>query len=385
MRVIYLDNAATSWPKPEGTLRAVEHSIVEAGANPGRSGHRMAVEAARIIYDTRESLARLFGAKDPLRIVFTKNVTEALNLVFYGLLRPGDHVVTSSMEHNSVMRPLRHLEQRGVELTVVKASSSGEVDPEDFRRALKGNTRLVVLMHVSNVTGTVMPVEAVGQIARERGIPFCVDAAQSAGTLPIDLSRAPIDLLAFTGHKSLFGPQGTGGLYIGEGLEKGLQPITRGGTGSRSEAEEQPGFLPDKYESGTPNTPGIAGLGGGVKFLLSEGMERVKAKKERLTQLLLDGLREVPRVILYGPRNPKRQVAIVSFNIEGLSPSEVSARLDEDFGILTRPGLHCAPSAHRTIGTFPHGTVRMSLGYFNTEGEIERAIEALWQIAKGRS
>lgn len=380
--VIYLDNAATSWPKPPEVLEAIREAIEDYGANPGRSGHRMAIEAARILYETREALAEFFGADDPERFVFTKNITEAINLVLYGLLNPGDHVITTSMEHNSVMRPLRHLETLGVDVTVVRASPEGRVDPEDIKRAIKGNTRLIAMVHLSNVTGTVMPVEEVIEIAHGEGIPVLLDCAQSAGTLPIDLKKLPVDFLAFTGHKALFGPQGTGGLYLRPGMEREVRPLMRGGTGSRSEEEHQPDFLPDKYESGTPNTPGIAGLGAGVRFLLREGMEKVEAKKRALTRLLLEGLKEIKGVELYGTLEGDH-IGIVSFRIFSRAPSEVAMMLDERYGVLSRPGLHCAPQAHRTIGTFPDGTVRFSVGYLNSEEEVLEAVRAVEELARG--
>ena len=383
MKLVYLDNSATSWPKPQGVVEAIRKAIEKYGANPGRSGHKLAIEAARIIYQTREALAELFGLEDPERIILTKNVTEALNLVLYGFLKPGDHVITSSMEHNSVMRPLRDLEKKGVEVTQIRASEKGEIDPRDLLKSIRKNTKLVVLVHISNVTGTIMPVEEILKITKDHGIPLLLDAAQSAGTIPINLRELPVDLLAFTGHKGLFGPQGTGGLVINtEGLEEKIEPLMRGGTGSRSEEEEQPEFLPDKYESGTPNTPGIAGLGEGVRFILKEGINRIMEKKEKLTLKLLEGLKEIKGVKLYGSLDPKKQIGIVSFNVEGKSPSEVSYLLDEKYNILSRPGLHCAPSAHKTIGTFPFGTVRFSVGYFNTEEEIEYALQAVKNLVR---
>ena len=383
MKLVYLDNSATSWPKPQGVVEAIRKAIEKYGANPGRSGHKLAIEAARIIYQTREALAELFGLEDPERIILTKNVTEALNLVLYGFLKPGDHVITSSMEHNSVMRPLRDLEKKGVEVTQIRASEKGEIDPRDLLKSIRKNTKLVVLVHISNVTGTIMPVEEILKITKDHGIPLLLDAAQSAGTIPINLRELPVDLLAFTGHKGLFGPQGTGGLVINtEGLEEKIEPLMRGGTGSKSEEEEQPEFLPDKYESGTPNTPGIAGLGEGVRFILKEGINRIMEKKEKLTLKLLEGLKEIKGVKLYGSLDPKKQIGIVSFNVEGKSPSEVSYLLDEKYNILSRPGLHCAPSAHKTIGTFPFGTVRFSVGYFNTEEEIEYALQAVKNLVR---
>ena len=383
MRLVYLDNSATSWPKPQGVVEAIRKAIEKYGANPGRSGHKLAIEAARIIYQTREALAELFGLEDPERIILTKNVTEALNLVLYGFLKPGDHVITSSMEHNSVMRPLRDLEKKGVEVTQIRASEKGEIDPQDLLKSIRKNTKLVVLVHVSNVTGTLMPIEEILKITKDHGIPLLLDAAQSAGTIPINLKELPIDLLAFTGHKGLFGPQGTGGLVINtEGLQEKIEPLMRGGTGSKSEEEQQPEFLPDKYESGTPNTPGIAGLGEGVRFILKEGINRIMEKKQKLTLKLLEGLKEIKGIKLYGPLDPKKQIGIVSFNLEGKSPSEVSHLLDEKYNILSRPGLHCAPSAHKTIGTFPFGTVRFSVGYFNTEEEIEYALQAVKRLVR---
>lgn len=383
MSIIYLDNAATSFPKPPQVVEAIVHFLTKVGANAGRSGHRLSVEAGRIVYETREALAELFHITDPHRIVFGHNATEMINLVLKGFLRPGDHVVTSSMEHNSVMRPLRALEREGVEVSVVPCSQEGLIDPVDMEKALRPNTRLIVLNHASNVTGTILPVREAGQIARQHGIFLLVDAAQTAGVYPIDPETDGIDFLAFTGHKGLFGPAGTGGLYIGPRVPlEDLRPLKRGGTGSRSELEEQPDFLPDKYESGTQNLPGLAGLGAGVRFILEKGVEEIRRHELELTALLLEGLSSIRRVKLYGPADLSLRVGIVSFNIEGMEPSDVALALDEEFGIMCRPGLHCAPSAHKTIGTFPRGTVRFSVGFFNTREEIERAIEAVEKLAR---
>jgi cysteine desulfurase family protein len=383
--VIYLDNAASSWPKPDQTWQAMEHFMRNIGANPGRSGHRLSIEAGRILMDAREALAELFGIDDPLRLVFTKNATEGLNLAICGILRPGDHCITSGMEHNSVMRPLRALERRGVEVTAVPCSPQGELDPQQIEKAIKANTKLVVTTHASNVTGTLMPIDAIGKITRKHGVLFCIDAAQTAGSYPIDLKKTDIDFLAFTGHKALYGPQGTGGLYIREGLEADLEALTRGGTGSRSEFQEQPDFMPDKYESGTPNTVGIAGLGAGVRFILTQGVARIRAKEQTLTRLLIEGLESIPGTSVYGCRDVERQVAIVSFTIHGISPSDIAMELDEEFGIMSRPGLHCAPAAHQTIGTLSQGTVRLSAGYFTTEKEIVFALEAVGRsVARSR-
>jgi len=380
--MIYFDNAATSWPKPPGVIEAMVHFMQEVGANPGRSGHRLSVEAGRIVYETREALAELFNIADPLRVVFGYNVTEGLNLALRGTLRPGDHVITSSMEHNSVMRPLRALEREGVELTVVTCSPEGFLDPADVEAAIRPNTVMVVLNHASNVVGSLLPVAEAGRICRQHDLLLLMDAAQTAGAYPIDVEADNVDLLGFTGHKALCGPMGTGGLYIGPRVDlEQLEPLKRGGTGSRSEMEEQPDFLPDMCESGTANTVGLAGLGAGVRFVLEQGVENIRRHEEKLTAQLIEGLQAVPGVTLYGGCDAARQAATVSFNVAGLEPSEVGLQLDEEYGILCRVGLHCAPPAHKTIGTFPTGTVRFGLSYFNTEEEVEAALRAVREMA----
>ncbi|MCS7178666.1 MAG: aminotransferase class V-fold PLP-dependent enzyme [Anaerolineae bacterium] len=383
--MIYLDNAASSWPKPPQVLAAMARFLTEVGANPGRSGHRLSVEAGRVVYAAREAVAELFNISDPLRVVFGLNATEGINLALQGLLRPGDHVVTSSMEHNSVMRPLRALEREGVAITVVPCSPEGALDPQAVLAALRPNTRMVVLNHASNVTGTLLPVVEVGRALRQMNGPLLlVDAAQSGGAIPIDMQTSGIDLLAFTGHKSLYGPTGTGGLIIGERVPlEEFRPLIRGGTGSRSEREEQPDFLPDRYESGTPNGVGLAGLAAGVRWVLEQGVEAIRAREVEFNQYLSDGLRGIPNVIVYGPPDARLRTAIVSFNIAGMEPSEVGRRLDEEYGILCRAGLHCAPAAHRTIGTFPSGTVRFSLGAFSTREDVEAALHAVARLARG--
>lgn len=380
--MIYLDNAATSWPKPEAVYQAMDSLMRNTGASPGRSGHLMSLTAARIVHETREALCEFFGIADPSHLIFTSNATESLNLAIKGLLRPGDHVVTSSMEHNSVMRPLRSLEKAGVEVTVVPCAPDGSLDPGEVERALRPSTRLIVLTHASNVVGTVLPVAAVGAMARGRGVPLLVDAAQTAGGYPIDVEAMNIDLLAFSGHKGLLGPQGTGCLYIRPGLESWLEPLKHGGTGSYSEHESQPAFLPDKYESGTPNTVGLAGLGAGVRFIMREGLDGIRQKEQKLTGLLLTRLAAIPGVACYGNGDPGERVAIVSFNISGMSASDVALQLEENFRIMCRPGLHCSPSAHRTLGTFPQGAVRLSPGHFHSVLDIEKTLEAVRQIAR---
>ena len=381
--MIYFDNAATSWPKPPGVAEAMVHFIDDVGANPGRSAHRLAVESGRVVYSAREAVAGLFNAPDPLRVVFGLNVTEALNLALHGLLRPGDHVVTSSMEHNSMMRPLRALERQGVEVTVVPCSAEGFLDPADVAAALRPNTVLIALNHASNVVGTLLPVADVASIAREHGVLLLVDAAQTGGAYPIDVQADGVDLLAFTGHKSLYGPMGTGGLIVGARVDVArMEPLKRGGTGSRSEQEEQPDFLPDMGESGTPNAVGLAGLAAGVRWVLERGVAAIRAHEVALAQRLIDGLMGVPGVTVYGGLDAERQTATVSFNVAGMAPSEAGLRLDENHGIMCRVGLHCAPAAHRTIGTFPVGTVRFGLGALNTVDEVDAAVAAVEQLAR---
>lgn len=381
--MIYFDNAATSWPKPPGVVEAMVRFMEAIGANPGRAAHRQAVESGRIVYGAREAVCDLFHAPDPLRLVWCKNVTEALNLALRGLLRRGDHVVTSSMEHNSMMRPLRALEDGGVEVTVVGCSPQGVLDPAAVEAVIRPNTRLVALNHASNVVGTLLPVAEVGALCRQRDLLLLVDAAQTGGAYPLDMQADQIDLLGFTGHKSLGGPMGTGGLIVGERVdETQIDPLIRGGTGSRSEHEVQPDFLPDMCESGTPNVVGLAGLQAGVRWVLDRGVEAIRAHEVALTRTLIDGLRSIPGVTVYGTQDAELQTATVSFNIDGMAPSEAGLRLDDECGILCRVGLHCAPTAHKTLGTFPTGTVRFGLSAFNTAEEVHAAIAAMRQLAE---
>jgi len=381
--MIYLDNAATSYPKPKRVGQAMLYFLEKIGASPGRSGHRLSIEASRIIYQTRENLAELFKVDDPLRIIFTLNVTESINLALKGLLQPGDQVITSSMEHNSVMRPLRKLEKRGVEIKVVPCSSQGVLDPVDIEKSIKKNTKLIVLIHGSNVIGSILPIAVVGEIARKHDILFLVDTAQTAGCYSLDIRKDNIDLLAFTGHKALYGPPGTGGLVLGERVDtKKLTPLKEGGTGSHSEFEEQPRFLPDLYESGTPNTVGLAGLNAGISFILKEGINKIHQYELNLSQKLIAGLKEIPGVIVYGEEQVKDRIAVISFNIKDQLPSEVGLRLDEEYNIMCRVGLHCSPATHKTIGTFPTGTVRFSISWFNTFEEVDQAIMAITNIAQ---
>ncbi len=374
----YFDNAATTFPKPESVYRAMDHFFRNGAGNPGRGAHRLSLAASQVVDETRALLAQLFHAPDPNRIIFAGNTTDALNMALHGTLQAGDHVVTTTMEHNAVVRPLRALEKQGVGVTRVRCAPDGSLAPEQIWSALRPETRLVVMIHASNVTGTILPVEAIGARVHERGALFVVDAAQTAGVLPIDVQAMHIDLLAFPGHKGLFGPPGTGGLVIGEHVK--LRPIRQGGTGTRSEEEEQPTMLPEGFETGTLNSVGIAGLGAGVRFILEQGTERIRAHETRLVQILLDGLRTIPGLTIYG-RTDASPVGVVSIRLEHWEPMDVGVALDQEFDIAVRTGLHCAPLAHRTIGTFPTGTVRLAPGFFTTVQEVERVIEALRCLA----
>jgi cysteine desulfurase family protein len=333
-----------------------------------------------MVYDTRDQLATLFNAPSTDRVVFAKNATEALNVILFGFLNPGDHVVTSSMEHNAVMRPLRHLESCGVNLSVAICDGQGRLDRDAVRRLLTPKTRLLVINHASNVTGTIQPIAEIGSLAREAGVRFAVDAAQTAGVCPLDMQAASIDFLAFTGHKSLGGPQGTGGLALGPDVD--LRPLIFGGTGSASESELQPEFLPDKLESGTLNAIGLAGLGAALTELAAFGVDQVLPHEQKLLRRFRDGLRELPQIVVYGPTDPAESVGVLSLNVAGISCGEVGVRLEQQFGILTRTGLHCAPAAHRSIGTLAKGTIRFSVSRFTTEAEIDAALAALAVIAR---
>ncbi len=380
--LIYLDNAATSWPKPPGVARAIQNYIEEVGANPGRSGHRLSIKAARIVYSLREAICSLFGFDDPMRVIFGLNITDGINLALHGLLKPGDHVITSGMEHNAVMRPLRNLEAIGVEITRVACTIQGILDPIDIEKEIKNNTRLVVINHASNVCGTILPIHEIGLISQKNNLLFMLDTAQSAGVLPIHMLDENIDLLGFTGHKSLYGPMGTGGIIIGHSISsEDIRPIKQGGTGSRSEHEFQPEFFPDRFESGTPNGMGLAGLLAAIEWLTDRGIDVIRAHEKELASKLIEGLTNIPGVDLLGPKDAELQTATIGFNIRGMEPSTVGLRLDEEFNILCRVGLHCAPSAHMTIGTFPDGCIRFGLGAFSKANDIDKAINAIARLA----
>lgn len=378
---IYCDNAATSFPKPPGVLQAIIDYTNKLGASAGRGAYPRALATERLLRQTRESLARLFHVSDPPRIIFTLNASEGLNLAIKGLhWSPGDVAVVSMLEHNSVLRPLNALrEQRGIAIVKVPCAPDGHLDPIAVARAIHKGTKLIAIVHASNVMGAIAPIAEIGAIARRKGIPFLVDAAQSAGTLPIDVEAMNIDLLAFPGHKGLLGPLGTGGLYIREGID--LRPLKEGGTGSVSEQEVHPSFLPDRYEAGSHNAMGIAGLHAALEFLQRVGIPQIAQHKTSLTECFLKEVSSISGVKVYGPSLGMPRTAVVSLNLEGYPPAELAHYLATRFGIMVRSGLHCAPIAHQTIGTYPHGTVRFSFSYFSTPKDIEYAVSALRELA----
>lgn len=380
MKPIYLDNAATSFPKPESVHRAYERAIREIGASPGRGGYRSSIEAARLLFHVREMTASFFGVTDSARVVFTHGATESINIVLYGLLSPGDRVVTTSMEHNAVARPLAHLERKGVLVTTVEADRFGMVSLDSFREALSARARLVVVNGASNVNGAIQPLGGIASLCAERSIPLFVDASQMAGSLPVDMDRDGIDILAAPAHKGLLGHPGTGILILSRRVE--IEPLVRGGTGSRSSELQQPWELPDRFESGTPNLPGIAALGAGIDFIRETGIDSIRRHELSLCARLREGLESVDGVTLHGPSDPNCCVSVVSFTHDTLEPSLIGERLDQEYDIAVRTGLHCAPMAHRSIGTWPLGTVRVSPGFFNTPEEIDRFVESLSEIVR---
>lgn len=378
---IYLDNAATSYPKPEQVYQAVDHAMRVIGVAPGRGGYRQSIEASRLVFEARESVASLFAIRDSARVVFTHNATEALNLGITGLLQPGDHVVSTTMEHNSLVRPLHLAARRGVEVSWVSADRDGYVTAAAIGAALRPQTRLVALSHCSNVTGAVQPIGEIGLLTRAAGVLLLVDAAQSAGTIPIDVTAMQIDLLAAPGHKGLLGPQGTGFLYCGAGIA--LEPLMVGGTGVSASEPDQPDTAPERFESGTMNTPGIAGLKAGVDFVRETGVQVIGGRELALAEWLVKDLQAIPGINVYNGGAGRPRGGVVSFTLTGRDPSSVGYLLSTEYDISVRVGLHCAPSAHRTIGTYPAGTVRVSPGYFTTDADIEALLRAVRTLAAG--
>jgi cysteine desulfurase family protein len=377
---IYLDNAATSFPKPEAVYQALDRFARNELANPGRAGHRMALAAERTLDDCRHLLNQLFHGKEPERFVFTLNCTDALNMAFKGVLAEGDHVITTDLEHNSVSRPLRKMELDGrISLTRLRADAGGTIDPEDFRKAITPRTRLIALTHASNVLGTVQPIAEVGRLARENDLLFLVDAAQTAGVVPIDVQEMNIDLLAFPGHKSLLGPTGTGALYVGPRAKP--KAWREGGTGGDSSSETQPREYPYFLEGGTPNVLGVAGLAAGIRWVQERGLDAIHAHEVSLIERLWRHLEEMGGYEVFGHRDLTRRVGTLSFRSPNLSAADLGAILDSEFDVAIRPGLHCAPYVHRALGTFPEGTVRVSPGAFNTAANVDRLAQALREIA----
>lgn len=379
---VYLDNAATSWPKPPVVLEAITEFLERAGGNTGRSGHHRSIASSRAVSLARERLAELLGVESPDELIFTKNGTEGLNLAIYGLAEGVAQIVTTSLEHNSVMRPLRDLEQRGrctVEV-VHTDGNTGEIDLDDWKARLRSaSPALAVATHASNVTGRLLPVEALAAAANEAGVPLIVDASQSAGHVPLSLPALGAAAVAMPGHKGLLGPSGTGLLYLAPGVE--VEPLMRGGTGSQSELEYQPDFLPDRYESGTLNAMGIVGLGAAAEHLREVGVQRVQERLTELGRRFRDGVAGVESVTLHGPADPVDSVGIASLNIEGVPCATVARLLDDEWGVMTRAGLHCSPAAHRSLGTAPEGTLRFSWGNDTTDADIDVAVEAVCTIA----
>ncbi|MBD2871757.1 aminotransferase class V-fold PLP-dependent enzyme [Paenibacillus arenilitoris] len=376
---IYLDHAATSWPKPPAVTEAVMQAMLNDAANPGRGSHAMAVRASRILFDARKQLGKLFNIKNPNDIAFASNTTMALNQAIKGWLKSGDHVIATSVEHNSVRRPLYALEQKiGIQVTYIEADERGNIKLDDVAKAIRPNTTLVIVNHSSNLLGTIMPVADIAEMTKKYGIKLLVDAAQSAGILPIDVKAMGIDMLAFPGHKGLLGPQGTGGLYIDPELE--LEPLLHGGTGSQSEALEQPRVRPDRYEAGTQNTPGIAGLRMGVQHVWNESVQSIHAKEWSLSQRLMEGLQRIPGIRLLGPALGEQRTGIVAFDAEGIDPSELSFILDQHYNIAVRAGFHCTPLAHACAGTSATGAVRASVGIYTTEAEVDALADAMQEI-----
>lgn len=381
MKKIYFDNAATSFPKPDGVAEAVYDYIKYNGMNIGRGAYADAFSSAEGVYETRELLCRLFNFDKPSNVVFTLNVTEALNIVIKGLLKPGDHVIVSSLEHNAVMRPLTQLLETGVFFDRAPCDSEGKtIWSEDL---VKENTKAVIMTHASNVCGTVNPIEEIGSICRKHGLIFIVDCAQSAGSIPIDMEKMNIDILCFTGHKGLMGPQGTGGFIIRDEAAALLTPLISGGTGSVSNLETLPDFLPDRFEAGTLNIAGIYGLRAGIGFIDRVGMENIHGREMRLTKMFLDGVKNIPGCRIIGRDRAEDRTSTVSL-VTDRDMAETAFILDREYGIMTRVGMHCAPNAHKALGTYPGGTLRFSFGYFNTGEEIEQALAALENILKNK-
>ena len=373
---IYLDNAATSFPKPKEVATAVYDFMVNNGTSSGRGSYKKAMQSDYIVYECRKLIGKLFNFDNPKKVIFTSNVTDSLNIAMRGILKENDHVITSSLEHNAVWRCLKTLERDiNIKIDTVECSKDGITNPQDIKKYIKKDTALIVFTQTSNVLGTIQPIREIGAIAREHNIPFLVDSAQSAGAMKIDVKEDNIDILAFTGHKSLLGPMGTGGLIINTDID--IKPLKAGGTGGDSAYEYQPDYYPNHLETGTSNVSGIAGLREAIKFLNKEGIENIHNKEKELTKYALEKLETVKDIEIYGPKDCEKMLSVISFNIKDKRPEDVGSILDQKYDIMLRAGLHCAPTAHSVIGTKERGTLRIGLGYFNEKEDIDKLVEAL--------
>ena len=377
--MIYFDNAATTMRKPDCVIEAVTQAMCTLG-NSGRGVHSGALSAARLIYDTRSALAQLFGAESPERIAFTANSTEALNMAIKGVLNPGDHVITTALEHNSVLRPLYELEDQGLELTILAADSLGDIRYEDFETEIRANTKAIVTTHGSNLTGNLLDVGRIGAIAKRHGLTYIVDASQTAGVFELDVKKMNIDILCFTGHKGLLGPQGTGGIYVREGLE--VRPLLSGGSGVQTYLRHHPPQMPTALEAGTLNGHGIAGLGAAVRYIQETGMDTIRTKEQELMWEFYSRVKEIPGITVYGDFSTQERCAIVALNVRDYDSGEVSDVLSNEYGIATRPGAHCAPLMHQSLGTVKQGAVRFSFSHYNTKEEVNIAVSALQELAQ---
>lgn len=385
MDAIYLDNASTTFPKPKAVPEAMYHYMTRSGSNINRGCYDRAYAVEELVYETRQMLCSLFGGEDCRNVAFTKNVTESLNVILKGLLKPGDHVLVSSMEHNAVMRPLVQLEKQGISFSRIPCRRDGSLILEEMAPLVKKETRAVVMTHASNVCGTMMPYEQVGAFCRERGLLFIADTAQTAGVWPLDMERMKIDALAFTGHKGLLGPQGIGGFLLSEKLLPQMESLIAGGTGSISHTEVMPDFMPDRFEAGTMNLPGIVGLHAGLGWIRETGMEQIRSHELALTRQFLEGLKSMDpyekRLRVVGKKDTEGRTGVVSVQTVRRELAQIAYELDVQYGIMTRVGLHCAPSAHQTLGTFPTGTIRFSFGWWNTREEAALALQALDELS----
>lgn len=382
MDYIYLDNASTSFPKAPTVATAMSDYITNRGININRGSYALAYDVENIIYTTRQRLKTLFNGHDPSHVIFTQNVTMSLNMVIKGLLKAGDHVLVSSMEHNAVMRPLTQLLDKGITFDTIPCDSTGSIQMDSIEPLIRPNTVAMIINHASNVCGTIQPLELIGPICKAHNLQYIVDAAQTAGVIPIDMKACHIDALCFTGHKGLLGPQGIGGIILTKEMAQTLTPLIAGGTGSFSHLETMPTHMPDAFESGTLNLPGIIGLNEGLSYIESQGMENIHNHELTLTKTFLEGLQDIEHINVIGKENLQDRTAVVSITIDGMDPANIAYELESTYHIMTRVGLHCAPRAHQTLGTYPEGTVRFSFGYANTLKDVEAALSALNTIVK---